>query len=73
MFQNSSEAGSVEIKKEKDKAPASPYENLNPKKELENGPVVQQNGIVVMQNGGLDDDKAFKYGFTRYNECMWKV
>lgn len=54
------------MKKDKDKAPASPYDNLSSsKKEHENGPscgsVVQQNGIVVLQNGGLDDDKAFKY------------
>lgn len=53
------------MKKEKDKGPTSPYDNLNAKKEQDNGPncasVLQQNGIVVMQNGGLDDDKAFKY------------
>lgn len=52
------------MKKEKDKGPASPYDNLSAKKEQENGPscgsVLQPNGIVVMQNGGLDDDKAFK-------------
>lgn len=67
-MQNSGDAGSAEMKKEKDKAPASPYDNLSTKKELENGPscgsVVQQNGIVVLQNGGLDDDKAFKYVYS---------
>ncbi|KAK7583829.1 hypothetical protein V9T40_004792 [Parthenolecanium corni] len=61
---NSNEASGADLtKKEKDKAPTSPYDNLNAKKELENGPscpsVVQQNGIVVMQNGSLDEDKAF--------------
>ncbi|XP_065223237.1 maternal protein pumilio isoform X3 [Planococcus citri] len=60
---NSNDAGNADLKKEKDKGPASPYDNLNAKKEQENGPncasVLQQNGIVVMQNGGLDDDKAF--------------
>ncbi|XP_050541750.1 pumilio homolog 2-like isoform X6 [Daktulosphaira vitifoliae] len=48
------------IKKEKDKPPSSPYDSVNSnKKEIENGncsAVVQQNGIVVVQNG-LDEDK----------------
>ncbi|XP_050422637.1 maternal protein pumilio-like isoform X2 [Adelges cooleyi] len=47
------------IKKEKDK-PSSPYDSVNSnKKEIENGncsAVVQQNGMVVVQNG-LDEDK----------------
>lgn len=41
-------------KKEKEKAPSSPYDAAN-KKEHENG-VMTQNGV---QNG-LDDDKGFK-------------
>jgi len=48
------------IKKEKDKPPGSPYDPVNSnKKEMENGncsTVVQQNGMVVVQNG-LDEDK----------------
>ncbi|XP_050541749.1 pumilio homolog 2-like isoform X5 [Daktulosphaira vitifoliae] len=51
------------IKKEKDKPPSSPYDSVNSnKKEIENGncsAVVQQNGIVVVQNG-LDEDKYIK-------------
>lgn len=65
QFQNSNEAGSADMKKDKDKGPASPYDNLSVKKDQENGPncgsVLQPNGIVVMQNGGLDDEKGFKY------------
>lgn len=51
------------IKKEKDKPPGSPYDPVNSnKKEMENGNcsgVVQQNGMVVVQNG-LDEDKYIK-------------
>ncbi|XP_026815082.1 pumilio homolog 2 isoform X3 [Rhopalosiphum maidis] len=48
------------IKKDKEKPPGSPYDSVNSnKKEMENGncsTVVQQNGMVVVQNG-LDEDK----------------
>lgn len=51
------------IKKEKDKPPGSPYDSVNSnKKEIENGncsTVVQQNGMVVVQNG-IDEDKYIK-------------
>lgn len=61
IFQSSTDGES--IKKEKDKPPGSPYDPVNSnKKEMENGncsAVVQQNGMVVVQNG-LDEDKYIK-------------
>lgn len=60
-FQSSNDGET--IKKEKDKPPGSPYDPVNGnKKEMENGncsTVVQQNGMVVVQNG-LDEDKYIK-------------
>ncbi|VVC43701.1 Hypothetical protein CINCED_3A001942 [Cinara cedri] len=50
------------IKKDKEKPPGSPYDSVNSnKKEMENGncsTVVQQNGMVVVQNG-LDEDNKY--------------
>lgn len=61
IFQSSNDGET--IKKEKDKPPGSPYDSVNSsKKEMENGncsTVVQQNGMVVVQNG-LDEDKYIK-------------
>lgn len=53
-FQNSADSD----KKDKEKAPNSPYDSN--KKDMENGNAVnvQANGIV--QNGLCDDDKGFK-------------
>jgi len=62
VFFQSSNDGET-IKKEKEKPPGSPYDSVNSnKKEMENGncsTVVQQNGMVVVQNG-LDEDKYIK-------------
>jgi len=62
VFLQSSNDGET-IKKEKEKPPGSPYDSVNSnKKEMENGncsTVVQQNGMVVVQNG-LDEDKYIK-------------
>lgn len=66
LKQNAADPGNgSDLKKEKDKAPSSPYDNLSAKKELENSSSVQ-NGMVVLQNGALDDDKVFKYVSARY-------
>lgn len=51
LFQNSNDPND---KKDKEKAPSSPYDQAN-KKDHENG-VVPQNGVP----NGLDDDKGFK-------------